>query len=261
METKFVKVGDKVVFKPITDGLDYELEKGKVYTIEIDKWSDDITFNVSPDLKMPDKLYTTKEDESFMNKVINRYENMSQGSLGVMLAGLKGSGKTVMMKQIALNSNLPIILIDKSFRPSLLVKLFNMIGNTEVCVLMDEVDKLGEDYDDDYLLRILDGVNTTGKKLMVFTCNDQENINEYLTDRCSRIRYWKEFDVMPTSMIQNILNDKLDDKNEVSYLTDFIVNNFGVVSFDNVVSFADEVNENVNSTFEELFNDMNLSKK
>ena len=186
---------------------------------------------------------------------------MENGTLGVMLSGLKGSGKTVMMKNLAVQSNLPILLIDKSFAPSQLVNLFNKLSKIELCVLMDEIDKIGENYDDDYLLKILDGVNTTGKKLMIFTCNDAEDINEYLQDRCSRIRYWREFDVMPSSMIQNILSDKLKDKDEVKPLTDFIIENFGVVSFDNVISFVDEVNENANDTYEDLFNDMNLSSK
>lgn len=261
MESNFVKVANKVVFKPTTDGLDYELEAGKVYTVEMDRWSGDISFTVAPDLNLPTKLYTTEEDSKFVDKVLSRYKIMESGTLGVMLSGLKGSGKTVMMKNLAVQSNLPILLIDKSFAPSQLVNLFNKLSKIELCVLMDEIDKIGENYDDDYLLKILDGVNTTGKKLMIFTCNDAEDINEYLQDRCSRIRYWREFDVMPSSMIQNILSDKLKDKDEVKPLTDFIIENFGVVSFDNVISFVDEVNENANDTYEDLFNDMNLSSK
>jgi Cdc6-like AAA superfamily ATPase len=227
----------------------------------MDRWSGEISFTVAPDLNLPTKLYTTEEDSKFVDKVLSRYKIMESGTLGVMLSGLKGSGKTVMMKNLAVKSNLPILLIDKSFAPSQLVNLFNKLSKIELCVLMDEIDKIGENYDDDYLLKILDGVNTTGKKLMIFTCNDAEDINEYLQDRCSRIRYWREFDVMPSSMIQNILSDKLKDKNEVKPLTDFIIENFGVVSFDNVISFVDEVNENTNDTYEDLFNDMNLSSK
>ena len=126
---------------------------------------------------------------------------------------------------------------------------------------MDEVDKLGDNYDDDYLLKVLDGINSSGKKLMVFTCNDKEDINEYLIDRCSRIRYWKKYEETNASMIQTILEDKLDDKDEVKPLTDFILNNFACKSFDNIAAFTDEVNQYPNDTFEELFADMNLSEK
>ena len=126
---------------------------------------------------------------------------------------------------------------------------------------MYEVDKLGENYDDDYLLKVLDGINSSGKKLMLFTCNDSEDINEYLKDRCSRIRYWKNYEETSASMIQTVLEDKLEDKTEAGPLTDFILQNFACVSFDNVASFADEVNDYPNDTYEDLFKDMNLSSK
>lgn len=261
MENNFIKVGEKVVFKSKTDGLDYSLESGKVYSVDIDRYTEDVSFSVAPDLKMPEKVYSTADDDKFINKVINYYHKTNNTTVGVMLSGLKGSGKTIMMKRIAIESKLPIILIDKSFYPRQLVSLFNRLADTPVCVLMDEVDKLGDDYDDDYLLKILDGINSTGKKLMIFTCNDGNNINEYLVDRCSRIRYWKEYAETPASMIQTVLEDKLTDKDEVKPLTDFILNNFACVSFDNIAAFADEVNEYPNDTYEELFEDMNLSEK
>lgn len=257
----FVKIGNKVSFKPNIEGLDYSLEANKVYTVEIDRYSDDITLNVAPDLSLPEKVYTTEENTKFENKVINHFNKITDGTVGVMLSGLKGTGKTVMVKNIALKSNLPIILIDNSFSPRMLVKLFNKFENTEICVIFDEIDKLGKDYDDDYLLRILDGINSSGKKLVLCTCNDVENINEYLMDRCSRIRYWKEFNEMSPSTIQTILEDKLNDKEEAKPLTDFIVENFKVISFDNIASFVDEVNEYPEDTFEDLFEDMNLSKR
>lgn len=257
----FLKIGNKIAFKPIIEGLEYELEGGVVYTLDVDRYTDDISFIVAPPLSMPNKVYETEDSSRFVNKVLNYFEKSEDGTTGVMLSGLKGSGKTITAKNIALKSNLPIILIDKSFRPSFLSKLFNKLANTQVCVLFDEIDKLGEDYDDDYLLKILDGANTCGKKLVLCTCNESDDINEYLKDRCSRIRYWKEFDELSPSLIQEILKDKLEDKTKVGSLTDFIISNFACVSFDNVSSFVEEVNEYPDIAYEELFEDMNLSSK
>lgn len=261
MENNFLKVGNKIMFKPVTEGLEYNLEGGKCYTVDFDRYTDEITFASAPDLQMPEKVYETDSESCFINKVLNYHSKSKEGTTGVMLSGLKGSGKTVTAKNIAIKSGLPIILIDKSFRPSWLIKLFNKLANIEVCIILDEVDKLGEDYDDDYLLRILDGANTSGKKLVLCTCNEPEDISEYLKDRCSRIRYWREFTELSASLIQAILEDKLNDKKEVGPLTDFIISNFACVSFDNIASFADEVNEYPTVSFEELFNDMNLSSK
>lgn len=257
----FLKVGERIVFKPKTEGLDYTLEGGKTYTVDIDRYTDEITFSIAPNLTLPEKLYTTTEDDKFEEKVLKRYEASKEGTTGVMLSGLKGSGKTIMMKRLALKSGLPILLIDKGFYPKDMITLFNKLNNTEICILMDEVDKLGEGYDDDYLLKVLDGINSSGKKLMIFTCNDNNDINEYLIDRCSRIRYWKEYEEMSASMIQTVLEDKLEDKSEIGPLVDFIQDNFNCVSFDNICSFAEEVNTYPKESFEDLFNDMNLSQK
>lgn len=66
---------------------------------------------------------------------------------------------------------------------------------------------------------------------------------------------------MNKELIKSILEDRLNDKDEVKSVLDFIVSRFGCVSFDNVSLFAQEINENPKDTFEELFNDMNLSVK
>ena len=261
MESKFIKVGEKVLFKPSTKGLDYDLEAGTVYNINIDRYTGEISFEIAPKLDLPSKVYSTEADQRFIKKVLTQYKRVESGVLGVMLSGLKGSGKTVTVKQIANRSNLPIILIDKGFSPYQFKNLFSKLGTVEVCFIFDEVDKLGEDYDDSFLLQVLDGANTTGKKLMLFTCNDESEINDCLIDRCSRIRYWKEFDEMSASMIEAILSDRLKDKDKIKPILDFIQNNFGVVSFDNVMSFIKEVNDYPEETIESLFEDMNLSRK
>lgn len=257
----FVKVGENVMFKQITEGLDYELENGVVYEPKYDRYSGDITLKKTSELSLPKKIYSTANDDKFIEKVLNQYETVQVGVLGVMLAGLKGSGKSVMAKNIAVQSGLPIVVMDKTFPAYQLKTFFTKMKNVSACILFDEIDKIGEDYDDDLLLQVLDGMNTAGKKLVVFTCNDTEEVNEYLIDRCSRIRYWKEFDEMSASMINQVLTDNLDDKSKVDELTDFIQENLKCISFDNILSFVKEVNCYPEETFDDLLDDMNLSRK
>lgn len=261
MEKKFLKVGKSVNFKFNTEGLECDLTPGMVYNINVDRYTDAISLEESSGLSLPSKVYCTQRDERFIDKVINSYNLSESGFTGVMLAGLKGSGKTVMAKVIANKSGLPIINIDKNIRPYILRNLVEKFGDTSVCFLFDELDKVLEDYDDSVLLQVLDGSDTKGKHMILFTCNDDNEISEYLIDRCSRIRYWRKFDEMSPSLIMEVLNDKLNDKKEVKSLTDFIKDNFEVCSFDNIVSFVKEANDYPTTTFEELFEDMNLSSK
>lgn len=261
MEKKFLKVGKSISFKFNTEGLECDLTPGMVYNISVDRYTDAISLEESSGLSLPSKVYCTQRDERFIDKVINSYNLSESGFTGVMLAGLKGSGKTVMAKVIANKSGLPIINIDKNIRPYILKNLVEKLGDTSVCFLFDELDKVLADYDDSVLLQVLDGSDTKGKHMILFTCNDDDEISEYLTDRCSRIRYWREFDEMSPSLIMEVLNDKLNDKKEVKSLTDFIKDNFEVCSFDNIASFVKEANDYPTTTFEELFEDMNLSSK
>lgn len=261
MEKKFLKVGKSINFKFNTEGLECDLTPGMVYNISVDRYTDVISLEETSGLSLPSKVYCTQRDERFIDKVINSYNLSESGFTGVMLAGLKGSGKTVMAKVIANKSGLPIINIDKNIRPYILRNLVEKLGDTSVCFLFDELDKVLADYDDSVLLQVLDGSDTKGKHMILFTCNDDDEISEYLIDRCSRIRYWRKFDEMSPSLIMEVLNDKLNDKKEVKSLTDFIKDNFEVCSFDNIASFVKEANDYPTTTFEELFEDMNLSSK
>lgn len=261
MENKFYKVGDTLSFKPNTQGIEANLEGGKVYNILVDHYTDAISIKESTDLQLPSKVYSSVKDDKFVNKVLNAFDKSEKGFTGVMLSGLKGSGKTITAKRIAINSGLPIILVTNWLSPRILSKVVGNLGDLSVCFLFDEFDKIAEDYNTSCLLQTLDGVATNGKHLIVFTCNDVEEISEHLTDRCSRVRYWKDFDALPTSTVLNVLEDRLNEPKEAQSLCDFIMEHFNTVSFDNVITFVDEVNNNPTDTFEELFEDMNLSEK
>lgn len=261
MDKKFLKVGKSISFKFNAEGLECNLTPGMVYNIKVDPYTMSVSLEETTPFTMPSKVYCTDRDKRFVSKVLNSYKLSENGFTGVMLAGLKGSGKTIMAKTIANESGLPIINIDKNIRPWALKVLVERLDDTSVCFLFDELDKLLEDYDDSALLQILDGADTKGKHMILFTCNDTDDISEYLIDRCSRIRYWREFEEMSPSLIMEVLNDKLNDKKEAKSLTDFIKDNFDVCSFDNIISFVKEANDYPTVTFEELFADMNLTPK
>ena len=95
MEKKFLKVGNNINFKFNTDGLEYDLIPGTVYNIIVDSYTDTVSLQESGKLPLPSKVYCTSRDERFIDKVVNSYNLSESGFTGVMLAGLKGSGKTV----------------------------------------------------------------------------------------------------------------------------------------------------------------------
>lgn len=105
--SEFIKVGERIINKPT--GLDYDLVNGKVYNLKWDRYNGVSYFEEDGSLSLPAKVYTTKSDDIFIKRVNTYFQKTSKLSTGVMLSGIKGTGKTVMAKVIAKNSNLPIL--------------------------------------------------------------------------------------------------------------------------------------------------------
>lgn len=252
--SEFIKVGNKIINKPT--GLDCDLVNGKVYNLKFDRFSVGAFFEEDGSLSLPSKVYTTEDDDIFINRVNTYFNNTKKLSTGVMLSGIKGTGKTVMAKVIAQNSNLPIIVVDESFPTSQINDFFRKF-TCPVAVIFDEVDK---HWDTEGLLGWLDGVQTNAKKLVLFTCNNENLINGYLKDRCSRIRYRRHFE--PNCNVR-FLKEILKDKGviDIDETYDFMVTTFGLMSIDNILSFIDEKEMFPGMTNYDIMKDMNISSK
>lgn len=254
--SEFIKVGEKIVNKPT--GLDYDLINGKVYNLKWDRYNGMSHFEEDGLLSLPAKVYTTKSDDVFIKRVNTYFQKTSKLSTGVMLSGIKGTGKTVMAKVIAKNSNLPIIVVDEDYPTGRINDFFRKF-ETPVTIIFDEVDK---HWDTEDLLGWLDGVQTNAKKLVLFTCNNEDRVNDYLKDRCSRVRYIRHFEANDNArFLREILRDKGIAEDKIKDTYTFIVNNFGLLSIDNILSFIDEKLLFPELSNEEIFNDMNISSK
>lgn len=254
--SEFIKVGERIVNKPT--GLDYDLVNGKVYNLKWDRYNGMSYFEEDGSLSLPSKVYTIKSDDIFIKRVNTYFQKTSKLSTGVMLSGIKGTGKTVMAKVIAKNSNLPIIVVDEDYPTGRINDFFRKF-ETPVTIIFDEVDK---HWDTEDLLGWLDGVQTNAKKLVLFTCNNEDRVNDYLKDRCSRVRYIRHFEANDNArFLREILRDKGIAEDKIEDIYTFIVNNFGLLSIDNILSFIDEKLLFPELSNEEIFNDMNISSK
>ncbi len=232
--SEFIKEGNCIVPKP--NGLDYDLVPKKVYNLMYNEYTGVSYFEEDGSLNLPSKVYSTEDDDRFVKRVITYYNNTDKLSTGVMLSGIKGTGKTVLAKVIARDSGLPVIVVNENY-PTRRINDFFKKFSTPVCVIFDEVDK---NWNTEFLLGWLDGVQTNAKKLVLFTCNDDNIVSTYLKDRCSRVRYLRKFAADEnTKFLKSIIADKgIDDKNDEIYK--FITSSFNLLSMDNILSFLDE---------------------
>lgn len=251
--TEFIKIGDRLVIKP--QGADYDLIPGKVYDLSYDRYMGDDVFKENGELSLPSKVYTSKKDEFFKKRVLTYFNNAFTDTTGVMLAGTKGTGKTIMAKVLAKESNLPIIIVDPQYPEHRLIKYFKQIS-TPVCILFDEVDK---SFDTEKMLDFLDGLQKTSKKLVIMTCNNLHKVSEYLQDRCSRIRYLRKYTTDDNLEFLDVLINDMGIKN-VEEVSKFCRENIRLLSMDNIVAFLNEIKmlEDEDITLEEIISVMNI---
>lgn len=255
-QSEFIKLGENIVVKP--KGSDYDLIPGQVYTLDFNRWTESDEFKETNNLNLPDKVYETSEDKLFKNRVISYFNTHPDKDTGVMLAGEKGTGKTILSKALALESKLPIIIINPDYPEHRLVHFFKGF-TTPVCILIDEIEK---NFDTRKMLEFLDGVQKTSKKLIIMTCNNLEDTSEFLQDRCSRVRYLRKYKASDNLELINIIADDLNVKNK-DKVVKFCKEHLALPSVDNINSLLNEIKdlEDTDCSIEQAAKYLNITLK
>lgn len=250
---EFVKSGSRILPKP--NGTDYNLINGKAYDLKWDDWSDMAYLAENGELNLPSKIYELNEDKIFKKRVLNSFNN-HENSIGVMLAGTKGTGKSMLAKIIAKESNLPIIIVDSQFPTNRLIGFFKQFS-TPVCIIFDEIEK---NFNTGRMLDFLDGVEKTTKKLVLMTCNELDKVSEYLQDRCSRIRYVRKYGINDNLAFLPMLIENKEIKNAEN-VRKFVEERFKLPSIDNMNAFLNEVKdlEDENISLDDIVKYMNIN--
>ena len=254
--SEFIKIGNKVVAKP--KGADYDLINGKVYDLKWDDWNGAPIFTENGELNLPKKVYKSKEDIIFNKRVLNYFNVTSANTTGVLLAGTKGTGKSVEAKVLAKESGLPIIIVDNEYPSQKLIQFFKSF-NTPVCIIFDEIEK---NRNTEKMLDFLDGIEKTTKKLVLMTCNDLQKVSIYMQDRCSRVRYLRKYTPDCNFEFLPELVKDMEIKNPKDVIK-YITNNMVLPSMDNLYSLLTEIKllEDTDISLDEIVKVMNISTK
>ena len=167
-----------------------------------------------PPLEVTERVFGVHEEKA--RKVLRSYADF-QRSLGVILSGPKGIGKSLFARllcQNAIADGIPVIVVDRYV--SGIAQFISSIRQ-EVLILFDEFDKTfgklknGEGEDPQAgLLSLFDGTEG-GKRLFVVTCNELRNLNDFLINRPGRFHYHFRFDNPSADEVRDYLNYLLDD--------------------------------------------------
>lgn len=170
----------------------------------------------------------------------NEYFKEKNQNLGIILNGIKGTGKTIAAKLLANQLGMPVLVVS-SYEKGLLEFIQSL--EFECTILIDEAEKTFSPAEEDAsqtLLKIIDGVYNSARKLYILTTNTL-NLNENLLGRPGRIRYIKNFGNLPLEFLQQYLDENLINKEKKGEVLD-VIEDLEISTIDILKSIVDEVN-------------------
>jgi hypothetical protein len=208
---------------------------------------------------IPEKIYGKSQFHA--DRVIETFDK-KKTSIGVLLSGIKGTGKTLTAKiisEICLSRNIPTIIINESYSDSDFCKFITDISE-ECVIIFDEFEKVYYDEkDQEKILTLFDGVYSN-RKLFIFTINDISKINKHMLSRNSRIHYHFRYSVLSDEMIVEYCNEKLKDLTKRDDIIT-VSKGIGSFSFDNLQAIVWECNNYPDLSVKEICDDLNLEFK
>ncbi|MFF8918083.1 AAA family ATPase [Streptomyces sp. NPDC015032] len=196
---------------------------------------------------------------SRVQRIVTGYSAMDR-SLGVILSGDKGMGKSLMLRLLAERMreehHLPTVLVQHD-TPGLAAFL-DELG--EVVVVFDEFEKIFSNEDDEsqnQFLSLFDGLSTT-KRLYVLSVNELHRVNDYMLNRPGRFHYHMRFSYPEPETVATYLRDQVPGvaEKQVAEIVDF--SRKYDINFDHLRAIAFELR--LGESFAEVIGDLNIKR-
>jgi hypothetical protein len=209
------------------------------YTVGFDKMNGIFFLEKIEDFEIKGKVYGnhTRNADRILRTFLDR-----PNSTGVMLTGEKGSGKTLLSKQISIDAakcDIPTIVINQPWCGEGFNAFIQMIDQPTI-VVFDEFEKVYDREDQEKMLTLLDGVYPS-KKLFMITCNDKWRVDSHMRNRPGRIYYMIDFKGLDQEFIIEYCQDNLKAKEHISTICR-IASLFDQFNFDMLKAMVEEMN-------------------
>jgi hypothetical protein len=227
----------------------------KVYTLQYSEMGDQYSLEPIGNFEIPKKIYGTGVRKA--RRILDTFMARPM-STGVLMNGVKGSGKTLLAKltsHFALEQGIPTIVINRAYSGDSFNRFIQSI-QTPAIILFDEFEKVYDYTDQEKILTLFDGVYPS-KKLFMLTSNNQGRVNEYLKNRPGRIYYRFDFSTLESDFVKEYCEDNLLNK---SYVDDVVryTQIYTFFNFDMLAAAVEEMNR-YDESLVDVLNVLNIS--
>lgn len=208
------------------------------YVVRKDEHGQIYLQEVAP-FELPERLYGDILQHG--RKIMQTFHDRPK-TTGVLLAGEKGSGKTLLSKHICVElaaQNVPTILVNQPFCGDVFNTFIQTIEQPAI-VLFDEFEKVYKREEQETLLTLLDGV-ISSKKLFLLTCNDPYRIDSHMRNRPGRIYYYIHFRGLKPEFIREYCQENLQAKEHIDKICT-VADMFTEFNFDMLKALVEEMN-------------------
>lgn len=193
-----------------------------------------------PFFDIPDTVYGDLSSKS--QRILNTFNRRDTG-LGVLLAGTKGSGKTLLSKMVSnelIAAGIPVLLINEAYGGSNFAD-FLASFDQPLGIFFDEFEKhYRKTEQQEQLLTLFDGVQTR-KRLYLVTSNSAGKISEFFHNRPGRFYYSYNFPGVDSEFIEGYVNDNLENKEHREALIEYSLI-YDEMNFDMLQAVVEEMN-------------------
>jgi GTPase SAR1 family protein len=185
-----------------------------VYTAHVTQHGEIHLHKDRPRFLLPERKYG--DHAKHMELITGEYDRVGR-SLGLLLIGQKGSGKSMLAEDLAnwsIAKGMPVLLVNSRLPPDLLRLLIHAMG--PCLVYFDEFGKVYVNTDDtnyrDAMLSLFSDTSMTGV-IFVVTANQNSELSDFMLDRPGRFAYRIKYNGLTQSVVLEIaatyhLNDE-----------------------------------------------------
>lgn len=190
--------------------------------------------------KLPGKIYGDIEERA--ERILQTFHDREK-STGILLAGEKGSGKTLLGKFICKKAadeyRMPTIFVNEAYDGAAFNKFVTALK--QPCIIFfDEFDKTwNSDEVQNQLLTLMDGVYS--EKILFIITTNSENISRFFKNRPGRIYYTYRYSGITELELEEFCEDNLKDKTHIGTMCN-LLSLFPKMNFDMLQAIVEEMN-------------------